>query len=61
VGVLEIPPGPGFFLAEPIVDWRRLLASWATASNVVATPHLADEKAGPEVRPSAASEVRPAA
>ena len=39
----------------------ELLASWQTASNVVATPHPADEKAGPEVRPPATGEVRPAA
>ena len=39
----------------------ELQASWQAASNVVATPHPADEKAGPQVRPPAAGEVRPAA
>jgi hypothetical protein len=39
----------------------ELLASWAAASNVVATPHPPDQKAGPEVRPPAAGDVRPAA
>lgn len=46
--------------------WRfrkdgELLASWQAASNVVATPHPADEKAGPPVSPPAASDVRSAA
>jgi hypothetical protein len=39
----------------------ELLASWEAASNVVATPHPADEKAGPPVSPPAASDVRSAA
>ena len=39
----------------------ELQASWQTASNVVATPHPAAEKAGPPVSPSAAGDVRPAA
>ena len=39
----------------------ELLASWEAASNVVATPRPPDEEAGPEVRPPAAGEVRPAA
>jgi hypothetical protein len=39
----------------------ELLASWQSASNVVATPRPAAEKAGPEVRPPAAGDVRPAA
>jgi hypothetical protein len=39
----------------------ELQASWQTASNVVATPHPADAKAGPPVSPPAAGDVRPAA
>jgi hypothetical protein len=39
----------------------ELQASWQTASNVVATPHPADEKAGPPVSPPASGDVRPAA
>ena len=39
----------------------ELHASWQAASNVVATPHPADQKAGPAVSPPAAGDVRPAA
>jgi hypothetical protein len=39
----------------------ELLASWAAASNVVATPRPSDEETGPEVTPPAAGDVRPAA
>jgi hypothetical protein len=39
----------------------ELLASWEAASNVVATPHPADQKAGPPVSPPAAGGVGSAA
>jgi hypothetical protein len=39
----------------------ELLASWEAARNVVATPRSSEEKPGPEVKPPASGDTRPAA
>jgi hypothetical protein len=39
----------------------ELMASWASASNVVATPHPPEKEAGPAVEPPVSGDVRPAA